>query len=156
MKNRIFIIGILYGINDKNKEYIEALSLYDRDKKKGYIQSMNKVTQRFINGEPIVGMRVRSIIAYSYKTQNYKLVIRPLLSRTYDYKQLSIIDCSGKVLKQGKDVIIGMKKIGDTEKCVVINNNYEERIIDKEEAIQNRLLGVYKDTFYRPSMELID
>lgn len=154
-ENRIFIIGLMYSINGKNKQYLEALNLYDRKNKKGYMQSVEKVMQRFLAGEPIVGIKVKTTTVFDYKMQDFKIINHPQLSRIYDYRQLSVIDNTGKVLKQGKDVIIGIKVVDGAEKCVVVNNSYEERILDKQEAIKNKLIGVRRESFYRPSMELI-
>lgn len=154
--NRIFIIGVVYNWDGKNRKYIEAVNLYDRNLKKGYLQSINQVAQRYVNGEPIVGIRIKSTLTFRDKVQDYMLETYPVLLKTYDYRKMSIVDGSGKIIKQGTDVIIGMREIGGKEKCVVVNNNYEERLIDQNIAIKDKLIGVRNKSFYKPSKELIN
>lgn len=155
--NRIFIIGIIYGTNDRNKKVIEALSLYDREQKKGYIQSYEKVTQRFINGEPIVGIRMKNDVRYDTRYDDYNINTYSVLDiMKYNYKKLPVLDGSGKVIEPGKDVIIGTKIIDGTEKFVVVNTSYKLRYLSKEEALQEKLLGVIRNTFFVESTEPIE
>lgn len=151
--SNIFILGIIYGVNDFNKKYIEAVNVYDVQNKIGYLQSFKRIADRYLQGEPIIGLTVKNFrrvtgpypLDFEYEPKVY------LDKMKYDFRKLSEIDGDGRVLKQGKDVIIGMKEIEGELKCVVIDNYYNIRYISREKAIEEKLVGVTKNSFFKES-----
>lgn len=149
-KPTTFIIGVVY--NDDNK--IEALSLYERESKKGYLQSLKKVTERFKAGEDILGISVREEIKFSNTIQEFKTSYYPVLDTSnFNYRKLNVLNGSGGIIFPGKDVIVGMTEEDGKEYCVVVNSDYELRKVKREEAIKQQLIGTFRDTVLRACRE---
>lgn len=146
-KPTTFIIGVVYS--DDNK--IEALSLYERDSKKGYLQSLKTVTERVIQGENILGISIREEVKFSNAIQDFVVNNYPVLDTgNFNYMKLNVINGAGQVIFPGKDVIVGTTVEEDgTEYCVVVNSNYELRKVKKEDAIKQNLVGTFRDTILR-------
>ena len=146
-----FIIGVVYSDDDK----IEALSLYERDSKKGYLQSLKTVTERVKNKEEILGISVREELKFNNSIQDFKLNYYPVLDTgKFNYMKLNVVNGAGKVVFPGKDVIVGTTVEEDgTEYCVVVNSDYELRKVKKEEAIKQDLVGTFRDTILRVCSE---
>lgn len=142
-----FIIGVVYS--DDNK--IEALSLYERDSKKGYLQSLKTVTERVIQGENILGISIREEVKFSNAIQDFVVNNYPVLDTgNFNYMKLNVLNGAGQVIFPGKDVIVGTTVEEDgTEYCVVVNSNYELRKVKKEDAIKQNLVGTFRDTILR-------
>ena len=146
-KPTTFIIGVVYS--DDNK--IEALSLYERDSKKGYLQSLKTVTERVIQGENILGISIREEVKFSNAIQDFVVNNYPVLDTgNFNYMKLNVLNGAGQVIFPGKDVIVGTTVEEDgTEYCVVVNSNYELRKVKKEDAIKQNLVGTFRDTILR-------
>lgn len=146
-----FLIGVVY--EGKN---IEAVSLYDRETKKGYLQSLKNVVKRIQNGEKILGISVRDEVKFVPTLQDFKIVSNPVLDKSwFNYKEMNILNGAGEVVFPGKDVIVGTLTEDDTEYCVVVNSNYELRKIKKEDAIQQKLIGTFRKTILKICSEPI-
>lgn len=150
-KPTTFIIGVVYS--DDNK--IEALSLYERDSKKGYLQSLKTVTERVIQGENILGISIREEVKFSNAIQDFVVNNYPVLDiGNFNYMKLNVLNGAGQVIFPGKDVIVGTTVEEDrTEYCVVVNSNYELRKVKKEDAIKQNLVGTFRDTILRVCSE---
>lgn len=146
-KPTTFIIGVVYS--DDNK--IEAVSLYERDSKKGYLQSLKTVTERVIQGENILGISIREEVKFSNAIQDFVVNNYPVLDTgNFNYMKLNVLNGAGQVIFPGKDVIVGTTVEEDgTEYCVVVNSNYELRKVKKEDAIKQNLVGTFRDTILR-------
>ena len=145
-----FIVGVVY--NEDNK--IEALSLYERNSKKGYLQSLKTVVERVKNQEKILGISVREEIKFSNTLQDFKVNYNPVLDTgNFNYMKLNVINGAGKVIFPGKDVIVGTTVEDDEVYCVVVNSDYELRKMKKEDAIKQGLIGTFRDTILRVCCE---
>ncbi|MBR4981972.1 MAG: hypothetical protein IKY94_05380 [Lachnospiraceae bacterium] len=146
-KPTTFIIGVVYS--DDNK--IEALSLYERDSKKGYLQSLKTVTERVIQGENILGISIREEVKFSNAIQDFVVNNYPVLDiGNFNYMKLNVLNGAGQVIFPGKDVIVGTTVEEDgTEYCVVVNSDYELRKVKKEDAIKQNLVGTFRETILR-------
>ena len=146
----IFIIGVVY--NEENK--IEALSLYERDSRKGYLQSLKTVTERVQNGENILGISVREEIKFNNVIQDFKASYYPVMdTANFNYKKLNVLNGAGGIVFPGKDVIVGILTEEETEYCVVVNSDYELRKVKREDAIKQGLIGTFRETVLRVCSE---
>lgn len=151
-RERHFIIGIVYGVNGKGKEIIEAVQIYNPITKESSIESLSSIKKRILEGQEIVGARLKAIKRYSAKEEGFIVSETPILNKTvYNYSKLSKLNGMGEIIEKGKDVIIGTKKDGNQLKYIVINNSLETRYLDKEEVIKEKFVGVIRDVIGKPS-----
>ena len=151
-KERHFIIGLVYGINEKGKEVIEAVQLYNPVTHQSKIESLNNIKKRIRDGQQIVGARIKDIKRFSEKEESFVLNEIVVLNKTvYNHTKLSKLNGKGEVLEKGKEVVVGTKKIDDQLKFIIINNSLETQYLDKEEVVKERYVGVIRDVIGKPS-----
>lgn len=149
---RHFIIGVVYGINEKGKEVLEAVQLYNPDTKQSSIESLRNIKQRVLDGQNVVGVRLKAVKRYSTKEEEFVVNEVLVLNKTiYNCNKLSKLNGKGEVLEKGKEVVIGTKKIGNQLKYMIINNSLEIKCLDKEEVIKGKYVGVMRDVIGKPS-----
>lgn len=136
--NHIFIIGVIYDHYDRRN--IEAVKLYDIQKKKVSVQSIKEVKKRLEAGEKILGVHLR----YSLK-KNMELVSQVVFENgAYNCKMTDILNGKGEVIESRNGVIIGIKETEKNDYFVVMNGNGEIYGLTKEEIVDKQLNGVTK------------
>ena len=147
IKPDIFVIGLIYGENNK----VEAVSLYERDTKKGYMQSIKTVGARIQRGEQIHGVNIREEVRFNDSIQDFKVTVSPYMDLSkFDHRKMNVLNGAGQVIFPGKDVIIGtMTEDDGTEYCVVVDSDYKLRKVKREDAIKQGLLGTFRNTILK-------
>lgn len=154
--DRIFIIGLVYGINNNDHENVESLKLFDRKRIKVYTQSFNKTAEQFLEGVNIIGLVEKDesslLDEWTFEDKKY-----PMLNATnYDYKKLPVLNENGDVIKPGKEIVIGKIKIVSRTRYVVLNANHTDvdfRLADRDEVLKEELLGTTGDSINESSDE---
>lgn len=133
--NHIFIIGVIYSLYDEDT--IEAIKLYDIQKKKVSIQSIETVKQRLEAGEEIIGLHLRYIF------RNNELVPQVVFENgAYNCNMTDILNGNGEVTEPRKSVIIGIQETDENDYFIIMNGNEETIKLTKEELIDRQLNGV--------------
>lgn len=139
-----FMIGVIYRHDNKK---IEAIKTYNIKNRECRIDSLEAIKYRMENGERIAGISLSYTLVYNSKENGY--LIKSNLhfeGAIYNYKHLDVINGKGRVVHPGKEVIIGMYE-GEHEKLfIAMNGNGEVRYLSKNEAIEQRLMGVTRNT----------
>lgn len=155
----IFIIGLIYGINNNNKECIDAFKLFDRKMKRVYIQSFEKTAKEFMEGRKIVGLRLKEKEKL-HEDGNLESLKYPVLSlMNYDCRELPLLNGKGEVIKPGKEIVIGKIRTVDRTRYAILNANEADvdfRFASKEEVIQEELLGTIRDAILKPSDDFVN
>ena len=149
---RHFIIGLVYEINGKGKEVLNAVQLYNPVKHESNLESIQNVKKRVEDGQEVVGIRLKAIKRYSSKEGEFIVNEIPVLNKTiYNYNKLSKINGKGEVIEKGKEVVVGTKKVDGQLKYMIVNNLLEIKYLDKEEVIKGSYVGVIRDVIGKPS-----
>lgn len=151
-KERQFIIGLIEGKDRKGKAIIEAIQLYNPNTKQANIESLESLKKRLKRGEEIIGVRLNYVRRYASNSIGFELSELMAFDKViYDYRRLSKLNGKGEVIEQGKDVVVGTKRIDDTLKFIVVSNNLDLRYLTREEVINEKLVGSIRDKIGKAS-----
>ena len=151
-KERQFIIGLIEGKDRKGKAIIEAIQLYNPNTKQANIESLESLKKRLKRGEEIIGVRLNYVRRYASNSIGFELSELIAFDKViYDYRRLSKLNGKGEVIEQGKDVVVGTKRIDDTLKFIVVSNNLDLRYLTREEVINEKLVGSIRDKIGKAS-----
>ena len=150
--DRHFIIGVVYEVNGKGKEVLDAVQLYNPVTHKANLESLKNVKKRLDEGQEVVGIRLKVIKRYSAKEEDFIVNEIPILNKTiYNHNKLSRLNGKGEVIEKGKEVVVGTKMIDGQLKYMIVNNLLEIKYLDKEEVIKGNYVGVIRDVIGKPS-----
>lgn len=131
-KNSILLLGVVYEKDlCSNKNKIGAVKLYDRKRKQCEFISTERLIKWIESGMNIIGVKLEKTKANNTVAVFEKGVL--------DYRKLSELDGSGKIINKKKDVILGRKE----GKYLVIDAELNERLLTKEEIYEEKPYGFY-------------
>lgn len=150
-----FIVGIIYDYNsEKNNRVISAVAVYDRENKKGTIQSINKIIQQLKAGEKIAGIELKQDCKFIQgEKMEYKTIEKPAFDMIkYKYQRLPVLNGKGEVIKSGKDVVVGRL---DVDRYITVNSEFKEKCMLKNDILNKQLVGVTNNGIAYESSELL-
>lgn len=156
-KKREYIVGLIYEKNERSKDKLVAVKMFDLSTMSCRIESLNLLLSRIKKDEAeIYGVRVKTEVRYRSNIENFKVKEYCVLTKSpYDCRKLPILNGNGEIILDGKDVVIGLDENNQSNKYMVVNSNGEIRLLSKEEVIENDYVGVNRKGITKHSNEYI-
>ena len=137
MENKKYITGIIL---DNNKKV--GVALYNLETRKVELKSLTATIEKFLQGRKIIGLKNNKQTVFKVKGATFVEKNYPQLAKHYyDTTRLPIIDCNGKVIKEGVGVCIGTIGTDDIKKYIIVNSSGELKYLSKEEVIKEKPVG---------------
>ena len=155
IKSKLFITGIIKEKNKRGNDTIAAANIYDIETKSSHVESVDSLKNR-LRSSNVAGVKIKTNSRYNVDYEHFNVVETVCFDKTiYDYRKLPELNGKSEVIKEGKGVIIGCTEQNGTEVYVVVNNNDELKYLSKEEVINERPLGVIRNTVSNISKQKI-
>lgn len=148
---RWFILGIIEGENQRGKQIIEAVKLYNPITEESRLESLNSVEKRIKKYEEIAGARIRSVLVCGNIRENVVLT-----ESYYRRKDLPKLNGAGNVIEAGKGVITGCLEQNGQLMYQVVDAELHKKLITRTEALEEKPIGVYRNSIMRASQIRID